>query len=251
MRNALLGLLLILASLPQYTVPQHTGATAASGGGGVTWSLIQHPHNFTGGASAVSVTTSAVGSGNLLIVLWAAFSTGTSVSGNAVSATGETFTECPTHWFQAYNYTGANYESTDCFYVLSATGGETSVTFTPTWIGASSQSQDVEVIEYKRSTGTATYDTGNVSTNNACTSCAAPALSGFSGSNAEVCVQFGGANQVISAISGSYTNPGDFDATNVTGGFAGNLSVSSYSAPSWTLSSTTNTGLAMGAACWK
>lgn len=221
---------------------------------GVTWTLIQGSaagaHNFTCTTTACSVTVSSTTAGNLLVVCWAGFAQRAGgippLTSNAAS--GDTFTHM-TGFPQQFNYLSTSWELIDCFYRLSATGGATTVTITPTWeASASSQAQDIQFLEVHRSTSTATFDAQNSNTNNACTSCAAPTVT-ISGT-ADFCFQFGAFAQTPSAISGSYTNPATFDSVNVFGAFAGNLSVASYSAPNWTVGSATNSGANMGAACW-
>jgi hypothetical protein len=232
-----------------------------SGGGGITWTLVQHPSNYTcAGTSGVCTLSGATGqvattAGDLLVVLSSLYSPlgGPTISGNTLTDSGGTadsFTHFAGTVTGDFNYNTTNWYATDGFYVLSAHGGATSFTFT--WSnGGSNVNFDIELLEFRRSTGTATYDTGNFTTNASCTSCTAPALSSFSGANAEVCAQWGGFNQTVSAISGTYTNPADFENTNVGAGFAGSLSVSSYTAPAWTLSSATLSGATMSAACFK
>jgi hypothetical protein len=221
-------------------------------GGGVTWTLVQGSaagtHNFTCTSTACSVTVSSTTAGNLEIFLWAAFAEDTATPLTSNAATGDTFTHCP-GFPQQYEYNPPNWTIADCFYAVSAAGGATTFTITPTWTGGESNvASDVQFLEVHRSTGTATYDTDNVAENNSCTSCTAPSLTV---SGTDYVAEFGDFNQTVSAISGSYTNPANFDTTNAVAGFAGNLSVSSYSAPSWTVSSAPNSGASMGVVAFK
>jgi hypothetical protein len=263
-----LALLLSLSVASFGTVAQQIVAiqSAATGGGTATWTLVQHGYNFTCGSSACTLSTSTTGantraistttSGDLVVLLISFYGSLASTPPlSSSAASGDTLTHCPSNWPSNYNFLGANnWNGTDCYYVVSS-GADSTFTYTPTWAGgASSQALDFEVLEYKRSSGTSTYDTGNVTTSNTCsTSCVGPTLSGFSGSNTEVCVQWLASNTLVSTtINGSYSNPTDVDSNNVYGAFAGNLSVSSYSAPTWSGSASGGSdGSSTAAACWK
>lgn len=233
------------------------GGTTA--GGGVTWTLVQGSaaaaHNFTCGAGACSTgTLTAVTAGDPEIILWAAFAadTGNPLTSNAITGD-SSFVHC-TNFPLQFAYIGGNFEIVDCYYKLSATGGATSFTITPTWdAGASGQTQDLQFIQPHRSTGTATYDNSqNNGGNNTCTGnlCAGPSMT-LTGTN-DFCVQFGAfASHAPTAISGGYSNPATFDSSNVFGGFAGNINVTSYSIPNWSATSTPPDGVADGALCLK
>lgn len=251
-------------------VPNSSIGSAAytiTGGGTISWTLSQHGYNYTCGSSACTLSTSTTGTGTRAITttgighfiyfLVSYYSSGNSSAAvSSSSASGDSgLTHCPTNWPANFNPAGTTWFGTDCYYVANS-GADTSFTWTPTWAsGASGQSVDVEIVEYARSSGTGTYDTGNVATatSSTCTtSCTAPSLSSFSGANAEVCVQWIASWNAPTAISGSYSNPTDLDSTNVTGAFAGNISVATtYTAPTWTISSSGTYYVAMGAACAK
>lgn len=221
---------------------------------GVTWTLVQHPTSFAThcGSGACAVTVSSTTAGNLLVVLVSTWGLNAGLQSTAVSGDG-TWTHAGASWPNDWNYFTTNYNSTDVHYRLSATGGATTITVTPTWnSGATSQATDVMIREYHRSTGTASFDAGGVTANgagqNACTSCAGPSVT-LTGS-ADVCVQWGASNRVFSAIDSSYANL-DHEDTDVQGASADNVAVSSYSVPNWTISSATTTGFNGGAVCFK
>lgn len=259
MRKACLGLLaLLVLACCAFQEPLFIYNKPPAGGGGVTWTLIQGTaaaaRNFTCTSAACSTgTVTATTAGDLEILLWASFSDCPSCSPlTSTASSGDTLTHC-TGFPKSYNYNGgSSWELIDCWYKLSATGGATSFTLTPTWNGAANnQTQDVQYLQYRRSTGTATFDALNSSQNNTCTSnlCAAPSNS-ITGT-ADVCVQFlAVASNPPTAISGAYGNPVNLDSTNVFGGFAGALNVASYSAPNWSVTHSGNDGAQAGVACW-
>jgi hypothetical protein len=224
----------------QQTIPQHTGATAGTSGG-VTWTVSQHPRNFTCSASAAgnlacSVTATSTGAGHLLILASSSFELQTGTNHTApsfVSASGDsTWTHCPAS-YSHIEYITNNYQAGDCAYILSAAGGATSLTFTWSFPATTTAANvDVEFYEVIRSTGTATYDTGNTATSASCSSCTAPTLT-LGGSDdyiAQWLSQGGG----ISSVASPYSNPFDNDTSNVFGAFAGALNQSSGTGPVWT-----------------
>lgn len=164
----------------------------ASGGGGITWILVQHPNNIactsSGPATATcTVTTSSTTVGDLLVLvssIWVNYGT-SMVSGPAISGiSGDgTWTHCPSQFSQV-NYAFNDWDTADCEYILSATGGATSIAVTWSNLSGSNNDTDVELLEFKRSTGTATYEpcgaggatacTATLPTSSACTSCTGP-----------------------------------------------------------------------------
>lgn len=162
--------------------------SGGGGGGGVTWTLIQHPTNFTcAGTTGVatqtcSVTTAATTAGNLLVLVSGSFvGAQISVAPAFGSATGDSLTHCPSQLGNE-QYAANSYESVDCAYILSATGGAT--TFSFSWqYNSSGGGYDINVglYEYHRSTGTATYETcagggtaACVVLSSSCTTCTGP-----------------------------------------------------------------------------
>jgi len=239
-------LLFASPSSSQHVSPMHNKGAA----GGVTWTVIQHPHNFTcsfsaSGTHACTVTnTQNTTAGNLLILHSSSYNNnGAPVF---VSASGDgSWTHCPSA-AASENYSSTNFLVADCAYILSATGGAATVTFNwSTSLGAGNI--DVELIEVHRSTGAATYDTDGTATSASCSSCVGPTLT--LGGSSEFIAQWGGfANAAPSAISGAYSNPFDTDNANVFGAFAGALNQSSGTGPTWTV---TAGGSAMAGVAFK
>ena len=223
-------LLSALATQAQLISPMHNKGASA----GVTWTVVQHPSCTTattsgssGNRSCTVTNTQNTTAGNLLILLSSAF--GNFGQPTQVSASGDgTWTHCPNS-SAAENYSSTNWMASDCYYILSATGGAASETFTWNYSGGNHQAIDVEV---HRSTGTAVYDTGNTATNASCSSCVAPTLT-LSGSS-DYIVQWIAFASTVRSISGPYSNPLDLENANVEGGFAGALNQSSGAGPTWT-----------------
>jgi hypothetical protein len=210
----------------------------SGGGGGVTWTVVQHPSNYScgvggSGNQSCSVTSSATTAGNLLILTSAAYNN-TGTSPTFVSASGDgSWTHCPAS--QSHVNLAVS-ETADCVYILSATGGATTETFTWNFTTGTSIGIDVELYEVHRSTGTATYDTGGGTTSlTSCSSCSGPSIS-LSGGVTDFVATWGGFSNTPSAPGSPYTSPADVDPINVAGGFAGALNQSSYSTPVWTQS---------------
>jgi len=231
-------LLSAMATQAQYvSIPGNKGAAA------VTWTVVQHPHNFTCTASgsgnhACTVTASATTAGNLLIMASSVFNN-TAVSPTFVSASGDgTWTHCPA---SAGASNSGSSDTTDCAYLLSATGGATSFTFTWTFTSGTSIDIDVELYEVHRSTGTATYDTGNANGNTACSSCTGPTgtIAGH-----DFVAAWGAFNDTVNSTPGTpYTNPDDHEDANVGGSFEGALNQSSYTQPVYVLASSTRAAI--------
>ena len=168
---------------PQFTIPQHTGATASSGGS-VTWTLIQHKNNFTCSGSTsgnqtctISSLTSTVAHDGLILAS-AIYYNSQNASLAYSSASGDsTWTHCPS-CFTRNTATAGNEEACDGAYIANATGGATSVSFVWSVPTTNSTDTDVEFYEVRRSTGTPSYDTSNNAnaSNAACSSCASPTL---------------------------------------------------------------------------
>lgn len=198
-----------------------------------TWTIIQHPGNYTcTGTNTTTVNctvkTAATTAGNLLILMSSIYSKGSSGPVVSSASGGGTWTHCP-NGAASVSYSSGSWNAVDCGYILSASGGATSVTLS--WTGSfTAANVDLELVEVHRSTGTATYDNGNLAETASCASCSAPALS-LTGSS-DFIMQFGSFAAVPTAISGGYS--ADFDQSNVQGGWAAIWNVSSYAAPVWT-----------------
>lgn len=244
----LLSLALILSPLPQVRIPGPGGAGAAAG---VTWTLIQHPSNFTcnpGGAGSSGTCTlsgfTATGANHLLILVSSAYDAPIAGSGASFSVVGNNGSDTAlTHCAAAgatFQYISQNWVSSDCSYILNSAGGTTSFTATWNWGGSLGGSPswfiDLELIEVARSTGSATFDTSNSSTNASCNPCTAPTLS-ISGSSDYIAQWAAIGQSDATSISGAYSNPFDND-TSLAAAFSGALNQSSGTGPSWTMGAT-------------
>lgn len=207
--------------------------------GGVSWTLIQHLTNFTCagtagvGAKSCSVTAS-VTSGDLLVLVSGSFvEAQVSVPPAFGSATGDSFIHCPSQLANE-QYATNTYESVDCAYILSATGG--TATFAFAWqYNSSSGSYDIDVglYEYRRSTGTATYETCGaggatacVATSGSCAPCTGPTPT-VTGTDV-VIVANANENDCTAVGSPFNVSPSpDVDNSNVFGIFAWSLSQTS------------------------
>ena len=227
-------------------LPQESRRRPIYPAAGVTWTLVQHPSNYTCSWSTglttttCTVATTATTAGNLLIIMGAVFVThsGVPTSPTYTSANGDTFTHCPnSHADIAGTVTR---QTIDCYYVLSAAGAATSLNMI---INPHTHAGDmsVEVFEVHRSTGTAVFDTDNNTTNASCTSCNGPALT-LTGT--DFVAVSGSFEDVPTAINSPYTNPTDLDNHAVFGGFGGALNQSSYTTSIFTQTSAGKVALA-------
>jgi hypothetical protein len=211
------------------------------------FSLIQSPSNLTctgtgNGTSQTfpcSVTVTATTAGNSLLLLTSFSTNNQTVQATYSSASGDsTWTHCPAQFsnFVAPPLQYAN----DCAYILSATGGAT--TITANWVGTVangiSWSIDVQVVELHLSTGSAAFDA--CTTGTACittTSSTSPYTSPTftpTGS-ADYIAQWISQPGTSCSINGSaYINPFSTETNNVESSFAGALNQSSASAQTWT-----------------
>ena len=236
-----------VAVLPQL-LSTGAGPKPSAGGGGVTWTLVQHPSNFTCSASngsttiACTVTASATTAGNALLLLGGLYfenAGATAPSFNAASGD-STWTHCPAS-LKTDQYASPSWENTDCAYILSAAGGATSFTFT--WNVPSTSTgiyADAELLEVHRSTGTASYDTGGVAAcgtpSTGVTSCA---MANLTLTAADFVAEWAGVSEIPSAPGSPWTNPADVDSSNLYGIFLGALNRPSgaLTGPTFTLSS--------------
>ena len=203
---------------------------------GTTWTLIQGvlascPVSSGTGTKTCAVTVASTTPGNLLIFLDAFEIGNTGANTYSSSApTGEgTWTHC-TGCENYYHGAGTNWFATEAWYILSATGGSTSLTFN--LVNASSCCvgyQDAVVIEVHRSTGTAVVDTqaiiaGVLSS----TACNGPTLT-LTGTN-DYIVQWAAMGETPSALASPFTAPSLLDASNVEGVFGGAINQTSGAA---------------------
>lgn len=249
---------------PKTTISANTGVFPGTAGGGKTWTLVQHPKNFTctfatGAVTApCTVTSSATTAGNLLVLIGTMFVSGPvgvpGGGGNSASGDG-TWTHCPSQ-LAAENYSGVNWEASDCFYITSATGGATSEIFT--WAYGSNSSfggsVDAELLEFHPSSGGATYETCGgggstacTTTSASCSACTGPTTT-VTGTDVVV-VANANENDCTAVASPFNVSPSpDVDNVNVFGLFGWSLSQTSGNAASYTC---TAGGAAMLAAAWK
>jgi hypothetical protein len=247
--NSLGKIVLIIALLAcskpasaQVRIPGRGGVAPSSGG---TFALVQFKFFYnngfgTGGnscragGSVCTVNVSPVGAGHTLIAV--------GFSGNLTvrtlsSVSGETWTHCAGANGCSFGSIGGNGFGhmteplrgiwLDASYVLSATGGET--TLTCTLSGTSAKYIACGIYEYSYSGASVSFDTSNGATDSYCTTCAGIALT-LSGSR-HLIVQAAVRIKFLSAISGSYTNPAQFyDGV----GNAGWVNATDGTAPNWT-----------------
>lgn len=223
-----------------YTGSQNIVLSAlAISGAAAPWSFIQSKFwdsfGGTGGSGCASstntctVTVSSIGAGHVLIVY--GYSIDTNANGLS-SINGETITDC-----SACKSTNTSFTQADIGYVLSTTGGETSITCT--FSDSSSTYMGCGIIELSK-TSSATFDTGNVTTSSGCgASCSGLALT-ISGSQEAIIQVIAPHIDNASAITGGYTLvcSGSSGGGSCDGfGTAYLLNTSSGSAPTWTLQS--------------
>lgn len=210
------------------------------GSGAVTWTLIQHPNTSvvwsSGTTLAATTTSSATTTGNLLINLWTVNQSGNAIGPTLSSVSGD---GSWTHCTACYGYAGISggLTTVDGSYILSATGGATSiVTTVNTPMGTATAQLQPELIEVHRSTGTATFDVANnIAYTSGCnTNCAGPTLTITA---TDFCVTWGDFESTLTQPSTSYTNPADTLSTNANSGYAGALNMSVFSVPVWMQSS--------------
>lgn len=229
-------LALYLAVMPQFAPFPGPGRAPYSAPAGGTWTKVQSVQkNNCGDVTNCTITYSATGAGHLLVIALTWYGNTNSPPTFSSASGGGTWVHCPS-CYVVRAYSGNNQILVDGAYVLSSTAGVTSTTYTMSGKGTSTL-WTLEFMEYAWSGSTIAYDTSNNASLTACTSCAAPALT-LTGT-ADVIVQFIEPEQGVTAISGSYTDPADFDTgcAGACGAVAGAMNVSSYSAPNWTCTS--------------
>ena len=248
-------ILVLLLILPQGTVttgPTKTAGptviqTGIGGGGAITWTLTQHSAAIVHCSTVSSCAGTLPGNdtaGDLVVVMGAWFVNGGAAPVFSSISGSETMTHCPSQ-AGSVNPSGSILLDTDCAYILSAAGGFSSFTFNLT---ATTNDIDIYVLEFARSSGTASIDTCGaggaiacVATSTSCTTCtgATPTITG----NADVVMTWAAFGQVPTGVASPYnTSPSPvLDTTNVEGGFGWSLSQTSANAASW---SQTPTGAA-------
>lgn len=139
-----------------------------------TWVVVQHPNDADACTTQTctipgGITTTA---GDLLIM------TGAQIAITAATISTETgdgtWTHCPSSYAAVDG--GGFFLAIDCLYRLAATG-VTAATFSITWTGGGTYfGGGISLIEVRRSTGTAAFDTSGATTSAGCTACAGPVL---------------------------------------------------------------------------
>jgi hypothetical protein len=212
--------------------------------------LVQHATRFNCTTASCAVTTSSTAAGSLLVLYSSAQYAGTgyptvgALTGVTDNGTSETWTHCPNSMVNDSFNTNGKIHATDCYYILSAAGGATTVTAAWAFSGLTSPSYkvDAEVFEYSY-TGTIYYDTGNaILTSAGCTNCTGP--SGLLDGTADVVLQSAyvlHANRSVNSVSSPYSTALTTDTSSnaLYAAFAAASAQASYSQPTWTLSGAT------------
>ena len=188
----------------------------------VNWTNPHFTYLDCSGSSACVVTIPSTTAGNALV---AAAITGLTTGNPATTGSGGGTWVHPTGC-SAFASPG----SVDFLYLLSVTGGTTSVTINVT---TSNAFYGVAIWEVSRGTGTAAYDTCNTATTSTCTTCATPTLT-FTGSNDAV-FEVGNPDNNISAISGTGYS---FDTNSDDLGLGHGLNITTGASVNWTQSPT-------------
>jgi hypothetical protein len=206
----------------------------------VNWTLNQSVYKDTCTSASVTtcaVTVSSVPAGDLLEV-WILNAANRTISSVAETGGTDTWVHCTAGTGGCHNFCGAG--SVDMSYVISSGGGATTITTTIS--SADGSFYAALVLDFKRGSGTATFDDANVVTDSTnCTSCTGTSFTGMTGTQ-NVASQLFVGNGTISAISGSYTY-----VTNTDGvGMAYWLNATANTVPNWT-QAPTNSGCGAGA----
>lgn len=206
--------------------------------GGVTWTLIQHPHNWTctstaSGNLTCTVTATATVAGDALLLALSYYDAITvDVAPTYVSAAGDSTW---THNAGCADYglaVAGVYVGVDCAYILSATGGATSLSMTYDFFDVNATDgafMDLELYEMRRSTGTPSLDVLGASFANSCsTTCTGPALS-LTGT--DYVAEWAATCNPPTVPGAPWTNPSDVDSSsNQIAGFLGALNQTSVTA---------------------
>lgn len=172
-----------------------------SGGGAVTWTKIQDTQtdNSTGTcsliASTCTITVPSTTAGDVLV--------GFSYSGNSFALTSVTGDGTWTHCSNCAVSNATVAAGVDMAYRAVATGGATSIVFT--FSGTTSSFTAVEVVQFRRSTGSATFDvSGSVNDSTNCTACTGVPLTLTGGGSNELIVSVFTESQTLSTVNSPY-----------------------------------------------
>ena len=228
--------------------------SSGSRGPAQIWTLVQNKHNFTCTSTAVTATTLACAvvvtsttAGNLLILMGTMARSNSGVPAESTPTGEGTWTKCTTGTLPTTVTGTYDTITTACYYVLSATGGVTSISFnwgfnagTCNVSGATCYS-NIYLFEVHRSSGTATFDNSLSGNNGGMASSNFPApnptLTGTSDYCAQWIVTGHGANAGFDTSNDvAYANPGpSIDISNAVTAAAGALNQTSC-AVNWTQS---------------
>lgn len=222
--------ILACAAWQQSGVPM-MGSTTTPAAGGI-WTMIQHVTvaQASCAASTCTATLTSTGAGNLLVAS-ASYNTGI----NSIrTITGVTSADCVASWqlpAGTQGFDATTFNGVDIAYCLNSASGKTTLVVT---MNAGTGNLSIEAIEYHWSASTIALDgtpANAVNTASASPPCVAQTLTHTS----DVVFQVIKGNRTVTAISGSYTNPADFDSTN-NAGFSGwiNVATTSPTTCTWT-----------------
>jgi hypothetical protein len=239
----ILTFILLVAAGQQWQIGSHT--SPPSGGGGGTWTLVQHVAvtGATCGTGNISctATVAATGTGHLLVILGTMYNTSQSVSFVTSAACGGSWA----YPAGAHYYNGATGAGTNGAYCTSSASGVTSITVTLSGTPGSGL-QTFDFIEYAWSGSTISLDGAPASGNVGESETPSGLAQTLSGSN-DVIVQWirtdRSTSSDVTAISGGYSNPFDTPSGDATG-YAGLINTSNGSAPTWTLDTSVQTQVA-------
>lgn len=233
------------------------------------WSLVQSAMNATCTATGTgssqnetcTITStqglSATTAGHTGILLFGSFAGGSSTVPTYSSASGGgTWTHCPAQNASVTN--NGQFEFIDCAYILSLSGGATSISVTLNSTSITSGHIwpiTATFIEVSKSSGSATYD--GCASGSACKATVVGAGSRTSPtcpvSGTDYVVQWiGDTEGITGAPATNYQSPFQNDTTNVASAFAGALNLTSVSALTWpTVTEASTDSAAMATACFK
>lgn len=213
---AYLRILVLLALAACFATPAHA-----------TWSLLHNTAANTCGTTSATcaLTITAISAGNVVTLYMASSITTDTLT---AASTGGSYT------FPAgCHSTDATAGSVNCGYTLSSTASSTTLTFMRS--SATSATWGVGYAEYSHTLPNVAVGTASTLTRDQTTAVTNPAgvTLTLSAGN-QIILQGIKSAATVSAISGTYTNPGLF-ATNF--GYAGSINTSSGAAPTWTTTS--------------
>lgn len=240
-KTGILGLIWAAGLAAQTTTGSGTSAESGTGAAAAfptnitpgAWTLVQHTMFSTSGSSGsgscaagtatCTVNVTAIGAGHLLVC----FPHGISAAANACSGDGDTWSTCCA--------TANGTLNIGLSYVLSSTGGATSITCN---FASTSTYKECGLREYSLSNGSPVSDSGGTGLQGGCTTCNGDSVS-VAGSN-EVIVQSIFPSTSTVSVTGGYGNL-DVSTAATGGGIADMLNTTNGNASNiWTLSAAGN-----------